>query len=1012
MGGKSWVIVGVVLGGLVSGPGAWAGEGEGETPPAAGSAVAEGGSPAAPGGAAEAALPAEAAPTVPLPEGVEALRYAAGALTVRAQDADLPALLAALGRATGVAFRVDPKVVGAVTFEAEKKPIAEIVKLILSAVENPNYAFAYEGETLKSVWVLPQGEGREKAEIELAIRRFNAEDRERLRRHFQLPADPDDRRLMGKIARHLFNASAVGTVQSNEISLTWQADPAVLAGLDAAEAYARWLLETYGHLVGLSVDVAELRLVERSRRPGERKYYIFAFEQYYGGIRVYARGASVSVLEERLTFSGCTEAHIPVSLEPSLTLEQALAVATERYRSEWRTEKLAPWAGEYETLPKRFTKIWKTELLIFPVYPKTGPKNDPVFHLCWAVGKGPVEYFVDAHTGDIVERLDHFDRGAVRVTGEVFGAVAPGGGYVDAIGEPSGRAPLPAMVVEYGEQEGRTNAQGELTLPEGVTEVTTNLADPEFFGELQALSISHAQGVGPHGGTYTLTTTGDPNPHHQYDRGVPYWSGVDADQTAPGNVYHQLRRALDTPVFDAIFRSGKGFNAELHVTLDPRDDLWGASSPYEIGRMGCDGWVETGFNIQLAASASRLSDVIFHELSHAAVCRQNGTSLGKVVGQKGVSEALANYFACRINDDPVFHYLGALAGRDGAPTYPDKDYSQAPPPTHLLVRDEDGDGFLTELDWQTYHGDHAVAGALWNLELPNAGSTPADRDALILNAVKEMDLRERKEFAPEHLYKRMHDEGKAAQGPKVLADALWAAFSRYHLVLWAAPGQWETLDRNLVNATEATRPVADQRWGATVDWMDYRELEDGNHASRDYVVVRQEVGMPDPDFACRLGTRKCAPDPGAASLQYTADPPAGPLRDSLGAWSRGESWWYDASAERGKTYTYQVLPCAGAGDVLDRPSNAAEVTPLASPPPQIRLVEIWENADGDASTGTAPHEGYERQIYAYDYTIVNSGAAPARYPAPVGVDYLATAQKLHAGSSRRTGRGTTDSVRW
>ncbi len=66
--------------------------------------------------------------------------------------------------------------------------------------------------------------------------------------------------------------------------------------------------------------------------------------------------------------------------------------------------------------------------------------------------------------------------------------------------------------------------------------------------------------------------------------------------------------------------------------------------------------------------------------------------------------------------------------------------------------------------------------------------------------------------------------------------------------------------------------------------------------------------------------------------------------------------------------------------------------------PIITKLEIWQDSDKDASTGSAPHTGYESQIYSFTYSNPTDGSG--KYPAKTGVDYLKAAQKAIAGSGK------------
>jgi len=108
------------------------------------------------------------APTPPLPAGVQELRYDGGLLTLKAEKADLRAVLQAVGGASGVEVAIQEGIAGTVTLRLETAGLEEAIRKIVEAGNGGGYGAEFEGQAgaaakLTKVTVVRRGAGQGQA---------------------------------------------------------------------------------------------------------------------------------------------------------------------------------------------------------------------------------------------------------------------------------------------------------------------------------------------------------------------------------------------------------------------------------------------------------------------------------------------------------------------------------------------------------------------------------------------------------------------------------------------------------------------------------------------------------------------------------------------------------------------------------------------------------------------------------------------------------------------------------
>ncbi len=285
-------------------------------------------------------------------------------------------------------------------------------------------------------------------------------------------------------------------------------------------------------------------------------------------------------------------------------------------------------------------------LIIFP------HKNEKgyIYYLSWAI-KMPSSYdndgrmhaytfFVDAHTGKIIEKLDHITPIMGKITGKVF--------LQNPQKEMQVEMPFAGESITAEEKTVVTNSFGEydINVPEG-TIIESQLKGP--FAEVFESIFLDAE----------VTTKAD------YESTNPSWNWGIVDSSykqEESNVFYHLNIIHD------FFN--KGYPFEIPALNYPRKSYvqWGgplgkescnayASCDYELTSEGSPPIDKVATNFFLAAndqceSTALLSDTIYHEYTHGVICHVYEWMLDPYWGETGsMNEGLADYFAATMNKD-------------------------------------------------------------------------------------------------------------------------------------------------------------------------------------------------------------------------------------------------------------------------------------------------------------------------------------------------------------------------
>ncbi len=411
------------------------------------------------------------------------------------------------------------------------------------------------------------------------------------------------------------------------------------------QALAIAVLSSYKDL--LKVGPSHL-VFGRAETDGENWYV--SFEQRYKNLPVYNTSAGFTINAEGKIVSIGADAYPEVEVEtvPTITDQQAEEIAKSDFA-----------AADQDT-------IFHPSPNHLLVYPRT--RDDAIsYHLAYAIelqsnspSKG-LRYFIDAHSGAIVEREELFRDGIWNINGNVSGQYWPEQENVNT----TTVTPNYLTALTITNTLGQTVASGAIN-GSGNYSITWNAAYATYFlqRKLQSSWIKIKSGSNIVKSPFQFLPSANTVHNFQFSSGNDGY-----------NVYHHAN------VIHNFFK-GSPFNYN-GMDYQMEADINGGS--------GVNGEA-TGINMKFGSQSGILwlgaSDVVYHEYTHNTIYHLYGNKfIGTSGGAQGdaMDEGLSDYFAATINGNSSIN----LVDRDLSPnlSYPD-DYdftSNADPHENGLI---------------------------------------------------------------------------------------------------------------------------------------------------------------------------------------------------------------------------------------------------------------------------------------------------------------------------------------
>ena len=812
-----------------------------------------------------APVPTPSSSVAPTGAPAASVTFRDGKLSVTAERADLAGLLHKVAEVIHVAIDVSPDVTGQVSVSFSDLGAEDAFKKVLEVSGRTNFAaefkktagMADKGMRLEKIIVASGKHGQTPPQA-MAIARQNFDA---LYDHIK--------RKYGKY--EVFFDQGTGRLRDFKLHERGISQKINRGNM---EAYCRSKFEEFFPFLGLTMDMFTFDRIEEDQIDTTCVY-----PQVVNGVPVEGAAVSVGVwkpapgrnADDLVGFGNRVHLGIDISTEPNLTAEQAVKVAEGVYRSH---------TLNYDALPAWEKKVTRGPVLV--IYPKPVPNEAyPTgyeYHLVWKLDFAQrTNVFIDAHSGEVIRK------GAGPTPEKYF---LKANVYGDAGSLLPSSGPLQALRVRT-KNDGTvpsitTGADGSFDTLSGEFPLAVQLegSGPEAYvaGEDPPRKL-----VGP-----GITVYHDMVPGGDYQEEVyptPRYPLTESqmgsgtftfrDETVPGavnrqyNAYYHIMRGLTTFLTQGVVVNGEPDTGKIKVLTD-----------YEASDMGGRAGT-SGNGVMKLATTTLSSDDILHELSHLAVESVRGASIGDDETQWAVSEGLADYLACRTNNDSVFfptigvpYDLQDPVGSEKKPVAPGNDWYQ--------------DGIITSADWVYYYNGSFISSILWDLHMGGMA------DSTLWSAIKPGTTRGAMPlgaYSPEELYTSLrYFEADPTK--------LWNAFSAHGINLWARPGAWD----------ESGEPATPSDYGAvTVDWFAYYGF-DG--ADADYLVVRKRV----------------QPWGEEHDGQYQMSQQTG--------WVSGgrKSHFIDRSLlfVPGASYRYYIYPCNAAGDVLADTTNLPLTPPIVS----------------------------------------------------------------------------------
>jgi hypothetical protein len=233
-------------------------------------------------------------------------------------------------------------------------------------------------------------------------------------------------------------------------------DTCIESQSQAEEATAR-VVEKLLPMTGIIPEQLVLRVAKE-----ERDVYRKTYDQVIDGVPV-ENGLFSIVLNRTCSdhahtffLSNQFKSDITISTVPKITAEEAVKVAEGDLRDHW--QEFLPIYGGYEDIPKGYLALSGAARLLIRSVGRIADEHGP--HLCWRFGYGDAVYYIDAHTGQVVDRLP------ARIQSLITGAVATdvygqdtASGYDDNGRMNGSTAPLGGIRVDW--QERRYSDESE-----------------------------------------------------------------------------------------------------------------------------------------------------------------------------------------------------------------------------------------------------------------------------------------------------------------------------------------------------------------------------------------------------------------------------------------------------------------------------------------------------------------------------------------------------------------------
>lgn len=710
------------------------------------------------GGAAVSSTPAavQGAPAVTVSAaGVEKLTLENGLLALTAKDADLRALLETVGSKLEATFHVDRAVQGRVSVSFEGKTLKEALELILGRIGSGNFLTGYDaGQRVKEVWILPKGTDAAVAEEDLRLRRWNEEDK----KHFK--------EKYGSLERAVWEVFGKmygkGRWDSNEwnpaydrpptLSGYWMLKDEVLASQESALEYALSFIRTYENM--LQTRVQDLKLFPEKTQHYSQGYR-FVFDQDVDNVPVEGGLVGITIARESCSLSNFTYPNIQVSTVPAFTTEDATAKAVALHESRfWEWKKYAYGADRYENAKDELKKpMGPVKLVVLPVGSPVDGNSKNIkytYHLAYKVPFRFRNYFIDAQTGAFVSVTSNVEHLTATVSGMV---------YTDNS--------------ESNPQErGLANLDIRLN-GAAVTGHTLGGGQYEYNSTSDTVSLGLESSY-PAGRNFVILDKDNQPLNISHLGDYPF--GEDAQGGFRPNVYYWTDRAFSwfSEHLGTIINVSPSAQTRISTFKPLSKDL--GPGKCLLGNTDSNLNIEFGDNSNDCQVGSLYTDVILHEMTHAAVRAKRGGPIYAGVDSDangGVTEGVASHYACRITGDGYF-FMGS-ASQDNF--YIDPQGTEAKPEHNNIIP-----GVLDNNDWQHYRNGNVVASTIWDLTNNALTDSKIVWDSLIADRLTG--------YTPEALYDAIFGSAKDppyGKDPNQVGSHLWNTFSAHAMNLWARP---------------------------------------------------------------------------------------------------------------------------------------------------------------------------------------------------------------------------------
>ncbi len=413
-------------------------------------------------------------------------------------------------------------------------------------------------------------------------------------------------------------------------------------------ALARAILLSYQDLLKVGPDHLSLQQAETD---GDNWY--ISFEQRYKNLPVYGASAGLTINAEGKIISIGADAYpeVQVSTVPSISEEQAEEIA----RTEFST-------AEMDTVFLRKP----IPLLVFP-------DSSLGYHLAYEVElqsnlplKG-IRYFVDAHTGSMVDKEEIFKDGTWNISGNVSGQYWPETENVNTTTE----VPKYLSALSIVNILGQTVTTGTIN-SSGNYSITFNAA----FGTYFLKSDLKGSWIKVNNVTHSFQFTSSSSTVHNFQ----FSAGNEGY-----NVYHHGNVVHD--FFKGSPFNYNGMDYQMVAEINAGSGINGAANGTNI-------FFGTQNNILWWGA----SDVVYHEYTHNTVYHLYGNRfIGSGSNYQGfaMDEGLSDYFAATINANSFIN----LVNRDLSPNkrFPEDFTNGGDPHTNGLI----------------------IGGAAWDLQQPS-----------------------------------------------------------------------------------------------------------------------------------------------------------------------------------------------------------------------------------------------------------------------------------------------------